>query len=144
MTGPTFTGGISNAGTISGNVGILFGSGVSTFLGAIVNSGAITGTGGTAIDVSQAHNAITIDQTAGLISGAIKLSANADILNISGGTIAGNIVGPGLGHGQFRALGAGTTYTDSNTFTGHQPGQYRLRHHARRERRPATAPPMSM
>ena len=39
---------------------------------AIVNSGIITGTGGTAIDASAAPSAVTIDQTAGAVNGAIK------------------------------------------------------------------------
>jgi uncharacterized protein with beta-barrel porin domain len=94
------------------------GSVVQTFLGAIVNSGTISGSGGTAIDVSGANNAITIDQTGGLISGAIKLSAFADQLNISGGTIAGNIIGQGTDDITF-ALGSGTfTYGAAYSFTG--------------------------
>ena len=70
---------------------------VSTFSGAISNSGTISARG-VAINVSGANNAITIDQSAGLISGTIELSANAnaDMLNISGGSIAGNIVGSGI------------------------------------------------
>ncbi|HEY1981067.1 MAG TPA: autotransporter domain-containing protein, partial [Xanthobacteraceae bacterium] len=95
VTISTFSGGISNSGTISGATGILVTGNVLTFSGAIANSGTITGTGGTAIDVSGANNAITIDQTAGLIVGAIKLSANADVLNITGGTVSGSIVGAG-------------------------------------------------
>ncbi len=38
---------------------------------------------------------MTIDQSGGTITGAIKLSANADVLNITGGAINGNIVGQG-------------------------------------------------
>jgi fibronectin-binding autotransporter adhesin len=91
----TFSGGITNSGTIHAATGIQVNAQVLTFLGAIANSGTITGTGGTAIDVSGANNAITINQTAGTINGAIKLSANADVLNIIGGTINGNIVGSG-------------------------------------------------
>jgi uncharacterized protein with beta-barrel porin domain len=89
-----------------------------TFSGAIANTGTITGTGGTAIDVSAANNAITIDQQAGLISGATKLSPNADVLNISGGTINGNIVGLGSGDTINFALGSGNTFTYGSNFTG--------------------------
>jgi autotransporter-associated beta strand protein len=112
-----FSGGISNAGKIVAQTGIVVDN-VSTFLGAIVNSGTITGSGGTAIDVSGANNAITIDQTGGLISGAIKLSANADQLNISGGAIAGNIIGAGSSDTINFNLGSGNTFTYANTITG--------------------------
>ena len=47
----------------------------------IVNSGNITGTAA-AIDPSGAKSAVTIDQVAGTIAGAIKLSAKADTFNI--------------------------------------------------------------
>ena len=87
-----------------GATGIPITGGVTFGAGAIVNSGTIDGTGGTAIDVSGASSAMTIDQTGGSISGAINLSANADLLNISGGTIAGNIVGNGSQrHDQFQS-----------------------------------------
>jgi uncharacterized protein with beta-barrel porin domain len=90
----TFSGAISNAGTISGQNGIVIGSGVTFAPGNhIINSGNITGTTA-AIDVSAATSAVTIDQTAGTITGAIRLSANADVLNISGGALQ-NIVGAG-------------------------------------------------
>ena len=54
---------------------------------------------------------MTIDQTGGLISGAIKLSANADVLNVSGGTIAGDIVGRGAADTINFAPGAGGSFT---------------------------------
>ena len=112
-----FSGGITNSGTIRGTAGgILFGPTMPTFLGAIVNSGAIVGIAGPAIEVTSAINAITIDQTAGTISGTIKLSAHSDTVNITGGTIAGDIVGTGSGTLNFN-LGSGSVYTDSNEFT---------------------------
>jgi len=80
IAGPTFTGGISNAGTVSGLVGILVSGAVASFAGAIVNGGNITGSGGTAIDLSAAPNAITIDQNGGTVTGAVKLSAHADVI----------------------------------------------------------------
>src|ERR1700719_174405 len=55
----------------------------------------------------------------GLISGAIKLSANADVLNIFGGTIAGNIVGQGSSNTLNFNLGSGTfTYDAAYGFSG--------------------------
>jgi uncharacterized protein with beta-barrel porin domain len=72
-----------------------------------------------AIDVSQATSPVTIDQTGGLISGMIKLSSQADALNVSGGTIAGNIVGKGTSDTVNFALGSGTfTYGSAFGFTG--------------------------
>ncbi len=91
----TFGGNVSNSGTITAGIGIEVLAGV-TFAagGAIVNSGNITGTTA-AIDASAATKPVTIDQNGGTITGAIKLSANADVLNITGGAINGNIVGQG-------------------------------------------------
>ncbi|HZR90136.1 MAG TPA: autotransporter domain-containing protein [Bradyrhizobium sp.] len=117
----TFAGNISNAGTITGALAaIRIDSGVTFAPGsAIVNSGITTGTGGTAIDASAATSAVTIDQTAGAINGAIKLSANADVVNISGGAIAGNIVGQGAANTINFNLGGGTfTYGGAYAFTG--------------------------
>ena len=112
-------GGISNAGTISaahtgvaitGNVGFATGTVLSNS-GTIIGAVAAIGLGG--------DNApLTINQTGGLISGNVVLSTHADdIFNISGGTVAGNIVGSGAFDTLNFSLGAGTTYTDSNTFT---------------------------
>jgi hypothetical protein len=117
ISGPTFTGGISNAGAIAGVTGLVVTAGVQTFTAAIASSGTISGSGGIAIDVSAANNAMTINQSAGLISGTIKLSANADIFNISGGTVAGNIVGSGALDTINFAPGAGNTFSYGNTFT---------------------------
>jgi uncharacterized protein with beta-barrel porin domain len=58
---------------------------------------------------------VTIDQTGGLISGNIGLSAEFDTVNITGGSIAGDIVGSGTGTLNFN-LGAASTYTDINKF----------------------------
>ncbi len=93
-----FSGNISNAGVITAKTGIVIGigNGVTFVSGsAIVNSGTITGTGGTAIDVRGASNAVTIDQNARSIIGNILLSSNADTLNVAGGTISGNVIGSG-------------------------------------------------
>jgi uncharacterized protein with beta-barrel porin domain len=114
-----FSGGITNSagGTINAKTGIVVDAHALNFSGAIANSGTIIGSGGTAIDVSGVHNVITIDQTGGSISGAINLSANADVLNISGGTINGNIVGQGLSDAINFVLGAGT-FTYGSNFSG--------------------------
>jgi uncharacterized protein YhjY with autotransporter beta-barrel domain len=114
----TFAGNISNSGTITGNTGIRIGDSVTFTAGsAIVNSGTIIGTGGTAIDAGFTTSPVTIAQTGGLIAGDIKLSANADVLNISGGTINGNIVGAGASNTVNFALGSGT-FTYNSAFTG--------------------------
>ena len=88
---------------------------------AVVNSGVITGTGGTAINVASAAGAVTVDQNAGTITGAIKLISTDDTLNVSGGAINGNIVGRGIGGGgtvNF-TLGAGS-FVYANTIAGMQ------------------------
>jgi uncharacterized protein with beta-barrel porin domain len=101
VTISTFSGNISNAGTISGATGIVVAN-VSTFLGAIINSGIITVTGSTAIDLSAAPNAMTVDITGGAISGNIlgNGTANGDTVNVT--------------------LGAGITFTYSSTISGMQ------------------------
>ena len=113
-----FSGNINNAGTITAATGIRISSGVSFAAGtAIVNSGTITGLRG-AIDVSAATSPVTIDQAGGTINGAIKLSSNADVLNISGGAINGNVIGAGSRNTINFALGAGNSFTYSNNFAG--------------------------
>lgn len=114
-----FDGGITNSGSITAQTGIFLGAALATFSGAISNSGNVTGTAGTAIDVHSAQNAITINQSAGTITGAIRLSSHGDILNVSGGAIAGNIVGLGATDAINFALGANTfTYGAANSFSG--------------------------
>ena len=114
----TFAGSISNSGTIVGATGILVQSGASFAGAAIVNTGIITGTTA-AIDVSAATSAVTIDQAAGTIGGAINLSANADVLNVTGGAINGNVVGQGSADTINFALGTRTfTYASGFGFSG--------------------------
>ena len=113
-----FSGNVSNAGTISAVTAISIGSGVTFAAGsAIVNSGTITGSAA-AIDVHLATSPVTIDQAGGTINGAIKLSSNADVLNISGGAINGNIIGAGSRNTINFAPGAGNSFTYGNSFTG--------------------------
>ena len=115
----SFGGGITNSGSITASTGINFGAQIATFSGAITNSGNITGTGGNAIDVHSAQSAITINQNAGTITGAIKLSSHGDVLNVSGGAIAGNIVGLGTTDAINFALGANIfTYGAAYNFSG--------------------------
>lgn len=115
----SFAGNISNSGAITAQTGIAVGANVTFAPGAaIINSGTITGSVA-AIDASNASSAVTIKQTGGLISGAILLSSYADQLNISGGTIAGNIVGRGSGNTINFTLGSGVfTYGSAYSFTG--------------------------
>jgi uncharacterized protein with beta-barrel porin domain len=115
-----FSGGISNSGTISAATGIEIAAAFGFAAGSdVVNSGTISGSTA-AIDASIATSPVTIDQTAGLISGAIKLSAYADVLNISGGTIAGNILGQGTSDtiNFMPGAGAAFTYASAYGFTG--------------------------
>jgi uncharacterized protein with beta-barrel porin domain len=114
----TFFGGITNSGTITALTGIAL-TGVTFAAGsAIVNSGTITGTVA-AIDASGATSPITINQTGGLISGAVKLSAYADVLNISGGTINGSIIGQGSSDTINFNFGSGTfIYGSAYGFSG--------------------------
>ena len=114
----SFSGNINNAGTIAAATGIGVGSGVNFAAGtAIVNAGTITGLRA-AIDVSPATSAVTIDQVGGTINGAIKLSSNPDVLNVSGGAINGNIIGAGSRNTINFALGAGNSFTYGNDFAG--------------------------
>jgi uncharacterized protein with beta-barrel porin domain len=114
----TFLGGITNSGTINALTGILINSTVSRFSGAIANTGTISGTGGTAIDLSAAGNAIIINQSAGLIAGNVKLSAFGDHFNITGGAVAGDIIGPGSSGTVNFAPGTGNSFNYSNAITG--------------------------
>ena len=61
-------------------------------------------------------SAITLDQNGGLISGAVKLSANADMFNIAGGTVAGNIVGSGSSDTVDFNPGSGNTFTYGSSY----------------------------
>ncbi len=112
-----FSGGITNSGTISGGTGGIVIANASFVDGHIVNSGTIAAA--TAIDLTGAANAITIDQKAGLVSGDIRLSPNGDTLNVSGGTISGNVVGQNAGDTVNFALRSGPfTYASPFAMTG--------------------------
>jgi autotransporter-associated beta strand protein len=111
-----FIGEVVNNGSVVANNGIQILGGVTFAAGnAIVNSGTVTGTT-TSIDASAATSAVTIDQTAGVLGGDVRLSANADVLNVSGGAINGNIVGLGASDTVNFNLGAGNTFTYAAPF----------------------------
>jgi uncharacterized protein with beta-barrel porin domain len=114
----TFAGGITNSGTIAAVTGILLGASVRRFSGAIANSGTISGAGGTAIDVTAAPNAITIDQAGGLIAGAIRLSAFSDTVNITGGAVLGDIIGQGTNGTVNFDPGGGNSFNYANAIAG--------------------------
>jgi uncharacterized protein with beta-barrel porin domain len=113
----SYRGGITNSGAIVAATGIKLGA-VATLLGAIANTGTISGTGGTAIDVTAAPNAITIDQAGGLIAGAIKLSAFNDTVNITGGAVLGDIIGQGTNGTVNFDPGSGNSFNYANVITG--------------------------
>ena len=122
--GASVTGGIVNQGFI-GNLklpgpsqtGILVSGG--SLSGPIVNTGTIAGTVA-AIDISGAAGPTTITQSAGTITGAIKLSANADTLTVNGGNIFGDIVGAGTSDTLTidPVNNANGTFTYGNTISG--------------------------
>ncbi|HEY5106633.1 MAG TPA: hypothetical protein VII73_07660, partial [Caulobacteraceae bacterium] len=96
--------GITNAGAISGFIGIDVQN--ATLGGPITNTGNITApASGAAIDLaptgtgvddtSGALTAVTINQNGGNIIGNILLSSNGDTVNIAGGTLNGDIQGSG-------------------------------------------------
>jgi uncharacterized protein with beta-barrel porin domain len=109
-----FGGNVSNSGTITGGKTGIFVCECATFTGgSIFNTGIISGST-SAIDTSIATSAVTIAQNAGTMTGQIKLSAKADVLNINGGTI----VGKGTLDTVNFSLTTPGTYTDTNTFSG--------------------------
>jgi uncharacterized protein with beta-barrel porin domain len=110
----SFAGSIINSNFISSQTGIKIGPDV---IGAVVvNTGTVVGTVA-AIDTSLNTSPAAIDQQGGLLSGKIMLSTNADVLNVSGGSIAGNIVGAGSSNTIDFGLGAGNTFTYGSTFS---------------------------
>ncbi len=128
----SFAGTLTNSGTITAT---LNGNGTATGIkvtdltsGAltIANSGTIAATAVTntasaiAIDLTASGVQVTIDQTAGLITGttAIAFSPNGDVLNASGGKIEGALVGPSSGTMPTINVVAGSgTFTYAGTTT---------------------------
>jgi uncharacterized protein YhjY with autotransporter beta-barrel domain len=113
---PNFIGDVVNNGSLVAATGIQVLGGVTFAAGnAIINSGTITGST-SAIDLTGESAPMTIDQRAGVITGPILLSALGDTVNVTGGTINGNIVGPGASGTINFSPGAGNTFTYAATF----------------------------
>jgi uncharacterized protein with beta-barrel porin domain len=115
----TYSGGFTNTGTITAKIGVNVDT--QTFNGLIVNSGNITGTGGTAVEIGGLTNAVTFDQEAGTITGALILESgvSGDVLNISGGVVNGNISDANSTGTLNFNLGSGTfTYGSAFHFSG--------------------------
>ena len=119
----TLQNGITNAGNISGFIGISIQD--ATLGAAIVNTGDITSpSNGAAIDLapegsdpgdpSGANTAMTIDQNGGNITGNILLSTHGDTVNITGGAVDGIIDGQLSSNGA--AAGTVNFNLGSNTF----------------------------
>jgi hypothetical protein len=84
---------ISNSGTIQSTAG----TGVEVTANGSITSGitntatgSIIGGGGDAIDARNSANALTINN-AGTITGNIRLGSGANVVNVTGGTISGQI-----------------------------------------------------
>ncbi len=115
----TLTGTIDNSGTIAridGSSGDAIGIGAGpampgSLIGSVVNSGVVENAGlGYAVNFSAAQHDETLTNT-GSIIGSIALSPNADVVNIDGGTIFGNILAGAAGHGMIDvAVGSGNVF----------------------------------
>jgi autotransporter-associated beta strand protein len=119
----SFVGDINNSGTISGNNALVvavqtsfLGGAPGATTGVINNTGNITGTA-SSIALGASPNAVTINQMAGTITGAIQLSQFADIVNITGGTVAGNIAGTGAALATVNFAPTSGSFTYANTIS---------------------------
>lgn len=81
---------IDNSGTVASetSAGILLEN--VTFTGSITNSGTISGATA-AIDTSSSLGNVVINQTAGALNGDVLTGAGDDVLNITGGALNGNV-----------------------------------------------------
>jgi outer membrane autotransporter protein len=113
-----------NTGTLLSKTGTgIIISGAANIPGGIANStsGLIQGGpsdgSGTAIDASTSTRATTINN-AGTIIGAIKQGTGADVLNVNGGSIVGNIAGQAGSGGQVDFnLGSGGSFVTGGSIT---------------------------
>ena len=110
-TAGNFAGTINNnAGWSSTNASAVNMISGFNFTGTINTAADISGGNGTAIDASATTTDFTINQTAGNITGDILLGAGDTVLNITGGTLNGDIIGQGKGTVNANA-GTGNTLT---------------------------------
>jgi len=92
QSGAGGSGSIINNGAISARTGIFLRTG-GTIAGTIQNTGTVTGTTA-AVDISGDSAATTVDQNAGAMLGAVKLSAShADLMAVNGGLLDGQVTG---------------------------------------------------
>ena len=86
---------INNAGTIQSTAGTAIEvTANGSITSGITNTatGSIIGGGGNAIDASSSANPLTVNN-AGTITGNIRLGSGANVVNVSGGSISGQIFG---------------------------------------------------
>ena len=102
IAGPTFTGGITNFGVISGSAGIEIKTARPV---SIFDAGAIVGTGGTAIQFAGSGNTLTLG--AGYVIGGIVDPSGKNILQL-GGT--------GSGTFDLSSIGSSAQYRGFTTF----------------------------
>jgi outer membrane autotransporter protein len=112
ILGSTVTGGIVNSGTITatGKTGIGVQS-ASPIGGGITNTGMISGST-SAIDLSlETGGSTVVHQAGGALIGAVKLSATADVLSFTGGTISGAVTGVAGNQDLVAISGEGAVFT---------------------------------
>jgi outer membrane autotransporter protein len=108
------------AGTIEGGIPVS-GIGIATnvpILGGITNTGTITGSTAS-IDLTQEVGGSTvINQAGGALFGDVKLSANADVLDFSGGLIVNAVTVPSGNHDLVLITGQGATFAPTASTSG--------------------------
>ena len=130
--GGPFKGAVVNSGVItaigagesgggSGGGNPVSGIGIATnvpILGGITNTGTITGSTAS-IDLTQEVGGSTvINQAGGALVGDVKLSANADTLNFSGGLIVNAVTAPSGNQDLVLITGQGATFAPTASTSG--------------------------
>jgi len=120
VTGPTFTDGITNAGTISANTSALWIFNVTEFSGGITNSGTISAAGGYAVNFQNDQTISGGLTNSGSIVGGVHIESvqtfAGSIVNASTGTITGSNRGIEVsGVTQFGVNSAGGGIVNSGT-----------------------------
>ncbi|MBW0003533.1 MAG: autotransporter domain-containing protein [Hyphomicrobiales bacterium] len=112
---------IINTGTITatGKTGIgIQVIGTNAITGGITNAGTITGSTA-ALDFTQSTVAVTFNQQAGALNGAVNLSPNGDTFNFIGGTLNGVLNDGATGTATVNVVGGGTaTMSSTAMITG--------------------------